>query len=575
MRLLPFLLSSLFFLVACDDGVLAVCGNGLVDNGEDCDGTAFATIVSPRCEDHGFYPGRAGCSPDCGLDLAPCEAFGSCGDGVVQPEYGELVEYSLTACGEAGFFGGTMTTADCQTHEDSFCGDFRLINDGTSVAAQFVYADANRDLWLSGTVSGTFAGFENPGCPVYEPFSGYDYDSFPFQDGYYLPGCARHYLGHFNGTQALQVTVQDETTLPVVQMLDLGDAGLARLRYECGNLCNYRLELVARDGTVTAGVTRSSLSGNLNLKPQMLRLDEDHLAVLDISNEATGFFAVNTFHLPDLLDTGPSVLDSIPDGEYSLFPGLVHQRFQFPVLWISSSEFYVLLVLNSPQGVHDGLYLLKLGISGLGIDVLSMVPVIADSLVQRVLLARFDLESDEILILHELGDEPSGIWETHLATFTFAGERLADRPFTLPVADEAVLPTSDGGWVIAGIDNYRENIAPTLSPICQSPGVVNYYPHLVAAWYDREGTHRVTRSFYAPGLDLPDFYEHAFEAPRPCPFDRSYTLDGADLIIAGTYDRAQPFCSDGEILTEYLTQPLHSCGSFLVRMEAPPEMTWP
>ncbi|MBN2723033.1 MAG: DUF4215 domain-containing protein [Deltaproteobacteria bacterium] len=60
------------------------CGNGVVDEGEECDGD-----ISDSCEDEGYYGGTITCSTDCTLNYAECELYGYCGDGEKSEVYGE------------------------------------------------------------------------------------------------------------------------------------------------------------------------------------------------------------------------------------------------------------------------------------------------------------------------------------------------------------------------------------------------------------------------------------------------------------------------------------------------------
>lgn len=63
---------------ACELDVSActLCGNGVVDDGEACDGAAIPTT----CSDQGFLLGTLSCDNACGLDLSGCS---TCGDGIV------------------------------------------------------------------------------------------------------------------------------------------------------------------------------------------------------------------------------------------------------------------------------------------------------------------------------------------------------------------------------------------------------------------------------------------------------------------------------------------------------------
>ena len=110
---------------ACN-GSASACGNGVVDDGEDCDGTA------PACADLGFTGGVAFCNSDCTLNTVGCTGTsGSCGNGVI--DAGEACDgFNLqgSSCANFGFSGGTLRCADnCQldftscTETSIVCGD--------------------------------------------------------------------------------------------------------------------------------------------------------------------------------------------------------------------------------------------------------------------------------------------------------------------------------------------------------------------------------------------------------------------------------------------------------------------
>jgi len=119
-----------------DDGpIIPVCGDGIADPGEDCDGEDLAGTT---CEDFGRI-GPLGCLPDCSFDLSECiSAEPICGDGVLHPREGcEGNDF-----GELGFapecedvlgdgLYGEVTCTDCgvDTSGCGFCGD-GVVQDG-------------------------------------------------------------------------------------------------------------------------------------------------------------------------------------------------------------------------------------------------------------------------------------------------------------------------------------------------------------------------------------------------------------------------------------------------------------
>ncbi len=91
------------------------CGDGSIqDIYETCDGT---NLGSENCEGVGYYGGTLTCDSNCTFNYFGCEAFGRCGDGLVQSEFeicdGEVAEG--TTCHALGFFQGDLACgANCQ-----------------------------------------------------------------------------------------------------------------------------------------------------------------------------------------------------------------------------------------------------------------------------------------------------------------------------------------------------------------------------------------------------------------------------------------------------------------------------
>jgi hypothetical protein len=97
------------------------CGDGVLDEGEACDGSAFPEGVS--CEDLGYEAGTLDCSPNCvGYTTAGCF---TCGNGSLEGP--EDCEGTVSVdCEDLGFDGGTVTCGDdCMydTSDCSTCGD--------------------------------------------------------------------------------------------------------------------------------------------------------------------------------------------------------------------------------------------------------------------------------------------------------------------------------------------------------------------------------------------------------------------------------------------------------------------
>lgn len=84
------------------DAHVAVCGDGLVEREEACDGEVFA---GRTCMTQGFYEGTLRCTASCTLDTSGCS--GSCGDGIVNgPETCDVALAVTESCRRQGFLGG-------------------------------------------------------------------------------------------------------------------------------------------------------------------------------------------------------------------------------------------------------------------------------------------------------------------------------------------------------------------------------------------------------------------------------------------------------------------------------------
>ena len=111
------------------------CGDEIIDVGEDCDTT---NLGGQSCMDRGYYSGTLTCNEDCTFNSTDCTNSGSCGDGVIQTENGEVCdtdEFAGETCVALGYNGGTLTcTASCEfdisaCEETGMCGDGELQSD--------------------------------------------------------------------------------------------------------------------------------------------------------------------------------------------------------------------------------------------------------------------------------------------------------------------------------------------------------------------------------------------------------------------------------------------------------------
>jgi hypothetical protein len=107
---------------ACDQGlcVASVCGDGVATGREQCDGA----IADRTCADFRFYYGDLACTSSCLIDTSGCS--GSCGDGLVQSDQGEICDGTKPprGCYELGHDYGHLTcTARCLDSSPTDCGD--------------------------------------------------------------------------------------------------------------------------------------------------------------------------------------------------------------------------------------------------------------------------------------------------------------------------------------------------------------------------------------------------------------------------------------------------------------------
>jgi|GEM_PF-6088747 hypothetical protein len=106
--------------------VMNLCGNGLLDAGELCDGANFGDL---GCESYNFIGGQLLCSADCKtIERQLCKRPEQtqqqvCGDGIVTgSEVCDGNEHGSVTCGSLGHAGGILTcAADCLNFNESQC----------------------------------------------------------------------------------------------------------------------------------------------------------------------------------------------------------------------------------------------------------------------------------------------------------------------------------------------------------------------------------------------------------------------------------------------------------------------
>ena len=131
-RIALFFTFSLIFQLSCETKTTTVdaCGDGIVDPGEQCDGT----VGAQSCESIGYYNqlGTLTCKDDCTFNTADCG--GTCGDTVINVDDGELcdtVELGSATCLTLGYYGGVLACGDdCTEYDMSDCTSSGRCGDG-------------------------------------------------------------------------------------------------------------------------------------------------------------------------------------------------------------------------------------------------------------------------------------------------------------------------------------------------------------------------------------------------------------------------------------------------------------
>ncbi|HWB80054.1 MAG TPA: hypothetical protein VG755_34050 [Nannocystaceae bacterium] len=98
------------------------CGNGVLDEPEQCDGDAFGDA---SCQTLGYDGGALSCRPDCFYDLSTCEAPGTCDNDMLDmDEQCDGNEFDVETCAEYdGVYGGGVLecNANCTYNTDDCC----------------------------------------------------------------------------------------------------------------------------------------------------------------------------------------------------------------------------------------------------------------------------------------------------------------------------------------------------------------------------------------------------------------------------------------------------------------------
>ncbi|MBU1241914.1 hypothetical protein KJ612_01815 [Myxococcota bacterium] len=602
-------------LAACDlvGGDGAWCGNGVLERGEDCDGRQIAPVLPATCVEAGYHAGTPRCS-NCQLDFHPCVPSGRCGDGVLQPAYeecdgrefggvtceslgnyagtlecsrdcrivesackrcgdgvlqpgfGERVEVSLETCMDEGFFGGVATTTDCQTPSTEFCGNYRLLTEGSSLLAPVFTGDASGEILIAGVVQGALPGFTHPGCPDLMDF--YYYGPSPEDPdewiesfgGYMYPSCRDHFFASLTAVPGLQTHYQKDFAVNITDMVDLGDRGLAFLRSpeSGGNL----LDLVDRDGA-SRFLLELEYYPTQSATPPVQRISEDQIAIVTTPSPDT-WIQIRRFSLSGnrILDT--ITLDSIKlhDVEYRWGEFIVFHTF-----WRPDGNPFFLMNLKKDSSEDTATYLVETTIQDDHLIVDSVVPlhVWIHYAPGSTLLP--DGNSVEVGWFEYAQYEPIVM---HIDRWTLSGARTATAELTLPEGYQphAAARTPEGNWLVAGTTVLTER-TPGMPVTCDDTGDDEYKKHLFAFLVSPDGTILERQHFYSGA-----FLEAAFSgniSETVCNISRQYFhVSQNTVLVGGAWDRSRFFCTPDEPVTRVQLDPLHACGIWLVKMEFTP-----
>ncbi|MFH2006959.1 MAG: DUF4215 domain-containing protein [bacterium] len=147
------------------DGAQSVCGNGVLEGIEECDGFELG---DQTCENNGYVSGDLACASDCTLDKSGCVGAG-CGNGMIDTgEDCDGANLAGTTCTTLGYLGGTLTCSSVCTFDTDqclTCGD-SVVQNGEECDGSNLGGVTCADLgFTSGTLMcDNYCGFDTGGC---------------------------------------------------------------------------------------------------------------------------------------------------------------------------------------------------------------------------------------------------------------------------------------------------------------------------------------------------------------------------------------------------------------------------
>ena len=529
-----------------------ICGDGWMTPGwEQCDGKDNG---GQTCESLGHHAGSLYCTEDCRFDISRCIR---CGDGVVQAEFGEIMESGAQHCLDAGYLGGVLYTDNCVTPSENYCGEYALIEPAGSLSQPMVALGADKTIQLWGRATAAFDGFSHsePGCPRLDMLM--DMSTTPPQViGYqHDPACEMEFFAQRSAGAMEEVRLQRALDGTIVQAKDFGEAGYFVFRRYLDTLT---FEVVDPMGETVSSVPLA-ITGTDNV-PTLQRISAERtgLSVVD----AQGLHIWEYDHVSGQLVERLFLRKIRNEGyEYTF-----NVRFDHRIAWVGESQWLVDVNLDASAG--------NPGPGALNIQIVNDVPkvqVFRPALSGHTVYLEADPNSGEVSFLTTSTYKGTHIGKT---VFSLGGEELSNQQMDLSdgFIPEKLVTDGAGGYLVFGILPAAGNGGPLGRP-CPSAEYAFAFWHL------------------GPDLEILEtqFIQTHAAAPIPvlnvinyCTFGEEYNyIDGVlsyvakrtyawrdgTLVVAGTYDRSQAFCSDREEVAREDDLPLHACGIYLLRFD--------
>jgi hypothetical protein len=575
------------------------CGDGSIDNGEDCDDDRLAPVYSKSCGYYGYNGGDlVNCSSSCRLDLSQCEASGKCGDGVittgfedcegsnldgntcesighhagelkcaedctwdlssclmcgdgvVQEEFGELYEPGYFGCELAGFFGGYMLTEDCVNADFSGCGNYRFIMQEEGVSVPSVLVDGQDKVWISGLARGAFNGHSNlDKCPELlelQVWSADNCSSWQELKGYYYnPLCDQEFIGLVEQGKPLAVLSQNERSEEShLKWVDLGDVGVGEIRQSPNAIS---LSVMNSQGLHTNAFI---------LADQWNGYDRFVTQSVDGSKIGYSFFSDDGFEVGIIDPISQTYVkeENLVGIEYDNKIYEFRDDYGYLLEWQSSESIDLVVWLLTQSGEGEmGYYFVSLDLTTSPPGVARFFPLEINADWELHTLAVVEV-NQTVEISHSISQQIMV-----LSRYTLGGTKLEGWEINLSdyYKVESILRTPSGYYAISGISTDWEAEVP------EQPQCMAATGKIFTLWYDKVGNQLKTDYFATEG-SLNSYYLDVCNTSY-----RTWSVNDNYLVMGGTYVMDRPLCFSEEPTPTYNDLPLYTCEAYLVRFETP------